>query len=228
MNEWITHVKKYRSVHKCTYTEALKGASASYRSKAITPRKKTQTPGNPWLSHVHKYRAANPGITYTEALKGAAKTYRSYQRDEWIKVRASQYRLIDQNGTMKLFRDSATAYCYPKCQEVKEDGGIRFSEEELIRYMNKNEKRNVDIVGSKTGAFRAINRMFPSNVSDQVIILKITNGSGSKAQKFTFSKDVSYHGPNRSDVTCHKWEVRDLKGNEKLEFEDVEQVYVPG
>lgn len=32
-NPWIEHVQRYRSAHKgCTYAQALKGASASYRS----------------------------------------------------------------------------------------------------------------------------------------------------------------------------------------------------
>ena len=43
MSEWIAHVKAFQAKHGCSYKEALKGASSSYRSmkgSAVGRRKK--------------------------------------------------------------------------------------------------------------------------------------------------------------------------------------------
>jgi len=38
---------------------------------------------SPWISHVKKFRAQNPGMSYKDALKGASKTY---QRGQGLKL----------------------------------------------------------------------------------------------------------------------------------------------
>ena len=43
MNEWIKHVKMFQAQHGCSYKEALKGASASYRKGSGLMKK----PSNP-------------------------------------------------------------------------------------------------------------------------------------------------------------------------------------
>jgi|TARA_B110000285_G_C15125325_1_gene619799 hypothetical protein len=39
-------------------------------------KKKTSTKGNPWITHLKKYKSEHKGMSLTDAMKGASHTYK--------------------------------------------------------------------------------------------------------------------------------------------------------
>lgn len=116
---WITHVREYMNTHKCTWSEALKGAKATYTPVAKrvsfleeeekTPMQTTEgkyeqtaehiekagTGGlgkrsNPWMLHVAYYMKEHQ-CNLKQALIGAKQTYTKMEHEPGLSIEPRPY-----------------------------------------------------------------------------------------------------------------------------------------